>query len=130
MNHLTVNIFNKLNNIDVLYSLIRVNEKLDRLFRDITLTQSIDLVRISSNEHNHSKSKSIFNRFCIDILLRIEHNIECLTLYSLSIDHVLRIGNLGFGLNGDSLCSSRSLINFLSRRCYQSNIVYLNNCAS
>jgi hypothetical protein len=104
MNHLTVNIltlcdelllaiFNKLNNIDVLYSLIGVNERLDRLARDITFTQSIDLVRISSNEHNHSKTKSILNRFCIDILPRIQHNIECLTLDSLSIDRVLSIAN-------------------------------------
>ncbi len=104
MNHLTVNIltlcdelllaiFRKLNNMDVLYSLIGVNEKLDRLARDITFTQSIDLVRISSNEHNHSKTKSILNRFCIDILPRIQHNIECLTLDSLSIDRVLRIEN-------------------------------------
>jgi hypothetical protein len=104
MNHLTVNIltlcdelllaiFKKLNNIDVLYSLIGVDEKLDRLARDIIFTQSIDLIRISSNEHNHSKTKSILNRFCIDILPRIQHNIQCLTLDSLSIDRVLRIEN-------------------------------------
>jgi hypothetical protein len=86
-------IFNKLNNTDVLYSLIGVNEKLDRLARDITFTQSIDLVRVSSDEHNHSKTKTILNRFCTDILPRIQHNIEHLTLDLLSIDCVLRIGN-------------------------------------
>jgi hypothetical protein len=32
---------------------------------------------------------------------------------------------LRFGLNGDSLCSPRSLSNFLSPTCYPSNIVYL-----
>ncbi|CAF5205071.1 unnamed protein product [Rotaria magnacalcarata] len=88
-------ILNKLNNIDVLFSLIGVNKKLDRLAQDINFTRSIDLVRIISNEKNSSSSRtnSILDRFCFDILPRIQHNIECLTLDSLSIDRVLRIGN-------------------------------------
>ncbi|CAF5124585.1 unnamed protein product, partial [Rotaria sp. Silwood1] len=104
MNYSTVNIvdlcddillviLNKLNNIDVLYSLIGVNRKLDRLAQDITFTQSIDLVEISSNEENNSKKKSILDRFCIDIIPRIQHNIESLTLDPLLIDRVLYIGN-------------------------------------
>ncbi|CAF3472364.1 unnamed protein product [Rotaria socialis] len=104
MNHSTVNILalcdemvlailNKLNNMDVLYSLIGVNKKLDSLVRDITFTQSIDLVTISSNEHNDSRNKSILDRFCFDIIPRIQHNIESLTLDPLSIDRVLCIGN-------------------------------------
>ena len=104
MNYSTVNIldlcdemlltiFNKLNNIDVLYSLIGVNQKLDRLAQDITFTRSIDLVTISSNEDNNSRTNSILDRFCFHIIPRIQHNIECLTLDPLSIDRVLRIGN-------------------------------------
>ncbi|CAF2713309.1 unnamed protein product [Rotaria sp. Silwood2] len=104
MNHSTVNIltlcdemllviFNKLNNIDVLYSLIGVNRKLDRLARDITFTQSLDLVTISSNKNNDSRNKSILDRFCFDILPRIQHNIESLTLDPLLMDRVLRIEN-------------------------------------
>ncbi|CAF4044009.1 unnamed protein product [Rotaria sp. Silwood1] len=104
MNYSTVNIvdlcddillviLNKLNNIDVLYSLIGVNRKLDRLAQDITFTQSIDLVEISSNEENNSKKKSILDGFCIDIIPRIQHNIESLTLDPLLIDRVLYIGN-------------------------------------
>jgi len=65
MNYSTVNILDlcdemllailkKLNNIDVLYSFIGVNRKLDGLVRDFTFTQSLDLVTISSNEHNDS----------------------------------------------------------------------------
>ncbi|CAM4821197.1 unnamed protein product [Rotaria magnacalcarata] len=104
MNHSTVNILalcdemvlailNKLNNMDVLYSLIGVNKKLDSLVRDITFTQSIDLVTISSNEHNDSRNKSILDRFCFDIIPRIQQNIESLILDPLSIDRVLCIGN-------------------------------------
>jgi len=86
-------IFNKLNHIDVLYSLVEVNQKLDRLAQNITFTRSIDLVTISSNEDNTSRTNAILNRFCSDILPRIQHNIECLTLDPLLIDRVLCVGN-------------------------------------
>ncbi|CAF4645363.1 unnamed protein product [Rotaria sp. Silwood2] len=83
----------KLNNVDVLYSLIGVNKKLDQLAQDITFTQSIDLVKILSNNKSKSKTKSILDRFCFDIIPQIQHNIESLTLDRLSIDRVLSIGN-------------------------------------
>jgi hypothetical protein len=86
-------ILNKLNNMDVLYSLMNVNQKLDKLAQDATFTRSVDLVTITSNEHNNSKKKSILDRFCFDILPRIQHNIECLALDSLSVDRVLCIGS-------------------------------------
>ncbi len=86
-------IYNKLDNMDVLYSLIGVNRKLDRLARDITFTQCVDLLTILSNESNDSRNKSILDRFCFDILPRIQHNIQSLTLDPLSIDRVFRIGN-------------------------------------
>jgi hypothetical protein len=86
-------ILNKLSNVDVLYSLIGVNQKLDKLAQDVTFTRSVDLVTITSNEHNNSRNKSILDRFCSDILPRIRHNIECLTLDSLSIDCALGIGS-------------------------------------
>ncbi|CAF2800955.1 unnamed protein product [Rotaria sp. Silwood2] len=82
-------ILNKLSNTDVLYSFIEVNRKLDRLARDITFTQSVDLVTILSNEHDDSRNKSVLDRFCSDIIPQIQHNIECFTLDPLSIDGVL-----------------------------------------
>ncbi|CAF1368911.1 unnamed protein product [Adineta steineri] len=75
--------------MDVLYSCIGVNKKLDRLARDITFTQSINLVTTLSNEYDNS----ILDRFCLLILQRIQHNIQCLTFNSLSVERVLRIGN-------------------------------------
>ncbi|CAF2951075.1 unnamed protein product [Rotaria sp. Silwood2] len=104
MNYSTVNIlglcdeilltiFNKLNKIDVLYSFIGVNQKLDKLAQDSTFTRSVDLVTISSNEDNESRTNSILDRFCFDIIPRIQYNIECLTVGPLSTDRILRIGN-------------------------------------
>ncbi|CAF3111964.1 unnamed protein product, partial [Rotaria sp. Silwood2] len=49
--------------------------------------------RISSNEDNNSRNNSILDRFCSDIVPRIQHNIECLTLDAFSTDRVVRIGN-------------------------------------
>ena len=91
-------IFNKLNSIDVLYSFIGVNQKLGKLAQDITFTKSIDLVTILSNENDHSRIKSILDRFCLSIIPLIQHNIECLILDSLSIERVLSTGNY-FKLN-------------------------------
>ncbi|CAF3969046.1 unnamed protein product, partial [Rotaria sordida] len=126
MNYSTVNILdlsdemvltilNKLNNIAVLYSLVEVNRKLDRLVQDITFTQSIDLIAISSNEHNDSKNKSILDRFYVDRVSRIQHNIESFTLNPLSIDRVLSI-----------ISTPSSFIDFVSVTCYPSNIIHLN----
>jgi len=86
-------IFKKLNNIDVLYSLIGVNKKLDKLARDITFTQSLNFVITLSNEADDSRINSILNRCCVDILPQIQHNIECLTLEPSLIQCILYIGN-------------------------------------
>ncbi|CAF3412730.1 unnamed protein product [Rotaria socialis] len=86
-------IFNKLNKIDVLYALIGANRKLDSFARDTIFTGSVDLVTISLNEVNDSRNKTIFDRFCFDIVPRIHHNIESLTLDPLSIDRIDRIEN-------------------------------------
>jgi hypothetical protein len=78
---------------DVLYSLIAVDQKFDRLTRDIILTQSLDLTsKNSSNDNDHSKMNSILDQICLQILPEIQHNIQCLTLDSWSMNRVLRIG--------------------------------------
>jgi hypothetical protein len=87
-------ILKNLNYIDVLYSLIGVDQKFDRLTRDIILTQSVDLTsKNSSNNDDDSKINSILKQFCLHILPQIQHNIQSLTLDPWSIDSVLSIGN-------------------------------------
>jgi hypothetical protein len=105
MNYSTVNlldlpdeiliiILKKLNYIDILYSLIGVDQKFDRLTRDIILTQSLDLTRKNtSNKDNHSKINSIFDQICRHILPQMQHNIQSLTLDCSSIHSVFSIGN-------------------------------------
>ncbi len=94
MNHSTANIldlpdeillkiFKKLNNTDVLYLISGIHEKLDSVIHDPVFTQSIDL----------STANTIFSRFCSDILPKIHHKVECLTLQGSSLDDVLHAGN-------------------------------------
>ena len=86
-------ILQKLNNIDVLYSLVGVESKLDKLACDSLFTTFIDLTSISSSEDNRSITNPILERFYTEILLRIQRNIQCLTLDSILINNVLEIGN-------------------------------------
>ncbi|UJR11917.1 hypothetical protein I4U23_016095 [Adineta vaga] len=87
-----LNILSNLNNMDVLCSLIGINRTLDRLARDTRFTQCLDLTRKLTNDADDVETRFL-NRFCLDIIPRIEHHIECLTLDLSSIDHVLRIGS-------------------------------------
>jgi hypothetical protein len=70
-----------------------VDQKFDRLTRDIILIQSLDLTRKnSSNNYDYSKMNSILDQICL-ILPQIQHNIQSLTLDPYSMDRVLCIGH-------------------------------------
>jgi len=86
-------IFNKLNNIDVLYSFVGVNQKLDNIACDINFTRAIDLVTIASNKDADSRTNPILDRFYMHILPRIHENIECLTVQAFSLERVLQSSN-------------------------------------
>jgi len=63
-------ILKKLNNIDVLYSLLDINNgQLNFLAQENTFTNILKFVSIDNI--------SIIDRFCIDILPRIHHNVKC-----------------------------------------------------
>lgn len=97
-NEMLFNIFNKLNNFDVLYSLAGINKKLDNVACDRTFTQSIDLTSISSSEKDGSKTNATLDRFCLHILPRIHNNVECLTVDACFLERILH-GNKYFNLH-------------------------------
>jgi hypothetical protein len=78
-------ILNQLNNMDALYSLVGVNQRLDRIVRDVIYTRDVDLMV--------EPAASALDRFCFDILPRIHHNVECLVLDSSTIERVLLAGS-------------------------------------
>lgn len=79
-------IWNKLNNIDVLYSFVGVNQRLNKLVRDPIYTRSIQLIK--ANKYC-SLPDSTIDRYCLDILPEIHQYIECLILEPSSIERIL-----------------------------------------
>ncbi|CAF2102204.1 unnamed protein product [Rotaria magnacalcarata] len=77
-------ILNKLNNINVLYSLVDVNERFDRLALDSIYIRDLDFTA-------NDASQEFLDRLCTSILPRIHHQINKLTLGQLSIERLLHI---------------------------------------
>ncbi|CAF1354120.1 unnamed protein product [Rotaria magnacalcarata] len=83
-------ILKRLNNMDVLYSLIGV-EGLDLLAQDDIFTNTLNFV-LTDNGDYYSINEPILNRFCNDILPRIQYNVRSLYLETTTMDHILRAG--------------------------------------
>lgn len=84
-------ILKKLDNIDVLYSLLGINDqRLDIIVQNQIFTNNLNFVSMSSNEEI---SGSILDRFCFDILPRIHHNVKSFTLESASMKRILLTAN-------------------------------------
>ncbi|CAF3217807.1 unnamed protein product [Rotaria socialis] len=82
-----LNILRKLNNMDVLYSLIGI-EGLDLLAQDEKFTNNHNFVFAS----NDSINEPMLNRFCNSILPRIQYNVKCVVLETKTMDRILRAG--------------------------------------
>ena len=79
-------ILNKLSNIDVLYSLLDVNNgRLNILAQENIFTNVLNFVSIDDN--------SLIDRFCTDILPKIHHNVKCFILYPVLIKRILLATN-------------------------------------
>ncbi|CAF3627527.1 unnamed protein product [Adineta steineri] len=72
-------ILKKLESVDVLYSLLNVNNRLDQMARSINNTKFL----------NFSMNNVQLNRFCCEILPQIHHNIVSLTLDIFSMERIL-----------------------------------------
>ncbi|CAF4475665.1 unnamed protein product [Rotaria socialis] len=75
-------ILKKLNNIDVLYSLLDVNNgRLNILAQENTFTNILKFPR--------RYTYSLIDRFCIDILPRIHHNVKCFIFHPFCMKRIL-----------------------------------------
>ncbi|CAF3844160.1 unnamed protein product [Adineta steineri] len=84
-------ILKKLNNIEVLYSLLDVNnQRLDIIAQDKFFTTKLNFVMSQSINEISSISNSTLNRFCFSILPRIHRDIKSLILDSNSMECILR----------------------------------------
>ncbi|CAF1483655.1 unnamed protein product [Adineta steineri] len=72
-------ILKKLGSVDVLYSLLNINKRLDQMARSIDNTKFL----------NFSINNVQLNRFCCEILPQIYHNIVELILDIFSMERIL-----------------------------------------
>jgi hypothetical protein len=79
-NEILLKILKKLNNMDVLYSLIGIGVKrLDNLVQNEIFTNTLNFV----------STDSTFDRFCIDILPRIRYNVQYLVVEPVNMPRIL-----------------------------------------
>ncbi|CAF4031660.1 unnamed protein product [Rotaria magnacalcarata] len=77
----------------VLYSLIDIGiERLDLLAQDITFTNTLNFLS-SEADSICSLNDSIVDRFCSDILPRIQCNVQCLIFESILMERILLVTN-------------------------------------
>ncbi len=86
-------ILKKLNNISLLYSLMGINARLDKILHDYIFTNTLTLIEDVSCYRTYSLSKLVIDRFCLHILPRIEHKIKRFNLQASSMERVLLSGN-------------------------------------
>jgi hypothetical protein len=85
----------KLDNIDVLYSLLGINnQRLEIIAQEQMFTNILNFVSVSqSTDEISSIVGSTLERFCVDILPRIHRNVKSLILESISMECILRAAN-------------------------------------
>jgi len=83
-------IFNKLNMVDVFYSLVDVNQRFDRLALDSLYVRHLDFVVKPLLKHDCSSvDHQVLDQICRRILPRIHHKINKLTVEPSSMERVL-----------------------------------------
>jgi hypothetical protein len=73
-------IFKKINNIELLNSILSISQRLDQIVCDTSLTDTLDLTNISCNDANSSNTNEIFRRFSTYVLPRIHCNVVSLAV--------------------------------------------------
>ena len=82
-------ILKKLSNIEVLYSLLGVNMRFEKIASDPIFTEHLSLIKRSTNGVIVPLDDPIFGRFYSKILPKIHHKIKWLDLEPLSMEHIL-----------------------------------------
>ena len=86
-----LSIFNKLNMVDILYSLVDVNQRFDRLALDLFHIHHhhLNFVIEKDDVEHCSVDTHILDRICLKILPRINEKIRTLTMEQFSMERIL-----------------------------------------
>lgn len=83
-------ILKKLDNIDVLYSLLGINnERLDILAQEKIFSNTLQFVSTSLNENISLIADSVLDRLCTYALPRVRQNVTCLILEPISMERIV-----------------------------------------
>ncbi|UJR16281.1 hypothetical protein I4U23_003187 [Adineta vaga] len=126
-----LNIFTKFTNIDVLYSLVGIHEKFDRIAYDSKFTEIIDLTALLPDGSYGSLEDDIINRFYTVLLPRIHNNVKSLTVQASSFLniismnsypnlHMLTLHNLGYNVASHIFTENSPFV-----YCYKHQITHL-----
>jgi hypothetical protein len=88
-NEMLFTIVNKLNMIDVLYSLVDVNERFDRLVLDPLYMRNLDMTTNASLDRTSSIDNQVLDRICEKILPRIHYQVTKLIVEQHSMKRIL-----------------------------------------
>jgi hypothetical protein len=89
-------IVNRLNNIDILYSLVDVNQRFNRLTFNSLYFHDLDFTTVSMFDPNSHEYSELINRIFKNLLPRIHHQVTKLTLDHISMEHVLYTFNFPY----------------------------------
>jgi len=86
-------ILKKMNNVAVLFSLIGVNRRLNKIVHDSIFTSCLTLMKCLPDKSIDSFDDSILDRFCLQILPKIHHKIKWLNLEASSMKRILLVAD-------------------------------------
>lgn len=87
---LLIFIFKQMYNVEVLYSLFGVNERLDSILQDSIFTNHLSFLNWSSKKFlNIFSPDIIFNRFCLQILPAVREKIQWFDAESSTMKQIL-----------------------------------------
>ncbi|CAF1514711.1 unnamed protein product, partial [Rotaria sordida] len=114
-------ILKKLHNFDVLYSLIGVNKRFDKIVKDSIFTNN--LILTTSFNSLYQFTDTIIDRFCLEILPKINTRIQWLSVESSSMERILLATNYPnlHGLDGSYLIR-------LFKNRITSLVIYIKEC--
>ncbi|CAF5002726.1 unnamed protein product, partial [Rotaria sp. Silwood1] len=90
-NEILMIIFKNLNHYDVLYSFIGLNKRFDTIINDTIVQKKLTLIK--SNDSSDRFTTTIFDRFCREILPKINDKIKWLNIESLTMERILHSKN-------------------------------------
>jgi hypothetical protein len=95
-NEILLIIFNKLNKVDVLYSLVDVTQRFNQLILNPFYIRNINMTSMTMKSYfdrTYSIDNQVLDRICNNILPRIDHQIKELIVEQYSIDRILHTLN-------------------------------------